>query len=423
MAFVAALSLAAYAASSAESGGDTWSKFLLTDAAAKTGAVCLDGTPGGGYLRRGSGNGVKKWIIFHQGGGWCSSDTNCAGRSLTALGSSKAWGPTYTDTYEGSELFDDKAFANWNVVYAMYCDGGSWTGNVTDPISAPPKTGAANVTIYYRGRRLLDALIDHLLEPSQGLASATDLLFGGCSAGGLTAYAHADYVASRMPRTVNTLAIADAMFALDSNSYKGESLFPARMQWGYKAWDSGPSLNQDCMKALGGADGSDGWKCMFGGVAAGFVQTPLFVVNSKYGTWQEKAIIGANGTITSPTIGAATKAFWVGYGNTMVKMLEVLPAQHGYFVSNCPAHCQTGTASSWTGMSIDGTIMGEAFVAWHQAHSTAAAASSSMLAPTASSTRVVERCNVTTCGSDVCRAKEGGIAADIVDPYLASIKL
>ena len=39
-------------------------KFLLTDAA-KTGAVCLDGSPGGGYIRRGD---PKKWIIFHQGG-------------------------------------------------------------------------------------------------------------------------------------------------------------------------------------------------------------------------------------------------------------------------------------------------------------------------------------------------------------------
>jgi O-palmitoleoyl-L-serine hydrolase len=317
----------------------------------------------------------------------------------------------------------------------MYCDGGSWTGNISEPISAPPKAGAANVTIYYRGRRLLDALIDHLLEPVQGLASATDLLFGGCSAGGLTAYAHADYVASRMPRTVNTLAIADAMFALNSNSYLNTPLFPARMQWGYKAWDSGPSLNQDCVKALGGVDGSDGWKCMFGGVAAGFVKTPLFVINSKYDTWQEKAIIGANVTITSPSIPPAAKAFWVDYGDTMVEMLEALPTQHGYFVSNCPAHCQTGTTSSWTGMSIGGIIMGEAFVAWHQAHSlptagvgvgpaaTGASASSGATATVSASTRAVEHCAVTTCGSDACHTKDGDIVVADVDPYLASMQL
>ena len=37
---------------------------------------------------------------------------------------------------------------------------------------------------------------------------------------------------------MQTLALADAMFALHSNSYTGESLFPARMQWGYTAWNS-----------------------------------------------------------------------------------------------------------------------------------------------------------------------------------------
>ena len=58
------------------------------------------------------------------------------------------------------------------------------------------------------------------------------------------------------------------MFALNSNTYLNVSEFPARMQWGYSAWDSGPSINQDCLKALGGPDGADGWKCMFGGVAS-----------------------------------------------------------------------------------------------------------------------------------------------------------
>ena len=55
--------------SSAAQSPEKWQKILLTDAA-KSGAVCLDGSPGGFYLRRGSAN---KWIVFHQGGGWCGS--------------------------------------------------------------------------------------------------------------------------------------------------------------------------------------------------------------------------------------------------------------------------------------------------------------------------------------------------------------
>ena len=101
-------------------------KFLLTDAS-KHGAICLDGSPGGGYIRRGD---PKKWIIFHQGGGWCGSDDNCAqrancshsppgcimGGTCCALGSSTVWGPTYTDKYEGSQIFSDPAFQDYTAV-------------------------------------------------------------------------------------------------------------------------------------------------------------------------------------------------------------------------------------------------------------------------------------------------------------------
>jgi len=82
--------------------------------------------------------------------------------------------------------------------------------------------------IYYRGRPLLDALLEDLL--AKGLKSATDLLWSGCSAGGLTTYVHADYVAARVPATVKTLALANAMIAVESNSFGGKPLYPTRMQ-------------------------------------------------------------------------------------------------------------------------------------------------------------------------------------------------
>ena len=215
-------------------------KFLLTDFVA-AGAVCLDGSPGGGYIRKGD---PKKWIIFHQGGGWCGSDADCAqrancshntpgcimGGSCCALGSSTVWGPTYTDAYEASQIFADPAFQDYTAVYAMYCDGGSWTGNAESPVVVNGKK------VWYRGRRLLDALLDYMLD--QGLKTATELMFGGCSAGGLTCYLHADYVASRMPKGVQTRAICDAMFSANVPHYDGAVGFPANMQWGYTVCNS-----------------------------------------------------------------------------------------------------------------------------------------------------------------------------------------
>ena len=145
----------------AADGDDTWQKVLLTQAAQSFGAVCLDGGPGGYYLRRGTGEGAKRWVVFHQGGGWCRSTADCYSRAQTSLGSSKNWPATYSDTYEGSALFATPPFDSWNVVYAMYCDGGSWSGDATETYPDPQK---GDVTVYYRGRRLLDALLDDLVQ-------------------------------------------------------------------------------------------------------------------------------------------------------------------------------------------------------------------------------------------------------------------
>jgi ribosome maturation protein SDO1 len=240
-----------------------FTKFLLKDAAT-AGAVCLDGSPGGGYIRRGD---PAHWIIFHQGGGWCTSDLDCAarancsatkpgcitGRGCCAMGSSTVWGPTYTDSYEGAAIFSDPAFSNHTIFYAMYCDGGSWTGDMTATV---PVGGA---TVHYRGRRLLDALLDALL--AEGLGKASTLLYGGCSAGGLTAYLHADYVASRMPAGVKVVALADAMFSRDAPTWDGATTFLDHMRWGYDAWNASSSGNTACIAHYGI---TEGWRCFFG---------------------------------------------------------------------------------------------------------------------------------------------------------------
>ena len=115
-----------------------------------------------------------------------------------------------------------------------------------------------------------------------------------------------------MPATTVTLAIADAMFALESDSYTGASLFPARMRWGYQAWNSSASVNEHCAAAN---PGGNGYRCMFGSIAAGFVKTPMFVLNSKYDTWQEKAIIGANASMDKLNASSTSARFWVQYGH------------------------------------------------------------------------------------------------------------
>ena len=43
-----------------------------------------------------------------------------------------------------------------------YCDGSSFTGDVSEPVVVPSPQG--NKTIYYRGRRNLDAVLDKFVN-------------------------------------------------------------------------------------------------------------------------------------------------------------------------------------------------------------------------------------------------------------------
>ena len=275
------------------------------------------------------------------------------------------------------------------------------------PVIARPNSSAPTQKVYYRGRPLLDALYDHLL--AAGLSSASELLFGGCSAGGLTVYIHADYIASRMPKTVKTVALADAMFSIDTPDVHGAFSAPERFSWIFTGMNCSASVDQACLVA-----NPNGTACMFGANTAPFVKTPLFVLNSKFDTWQAGGIIGAGkcGSKIS-TCPAPIQTFWKAYGMRMVETLKALPAQHGGFLSNCQAHCQAGSGA-WHDVFIDGTAMGDAFVGWYNATMVRLKAAdgdegdevsvATRLGNSSAAThRYYEACDsVTTCGTDKC---------------------
>lgn len=111
-----------YAQRASADGNSTMTKVSLTDAAAKTGAVCLDGSPAAYYIRPGSGSGASKWYIHHQGGGWCESLDDCLSRSKGQLGSSKSYPPTFSQDsgYFSVDPTVNPQMYNWNSVF-MRC--------------------------------------------------------------------------------------------------------------------------------------------------------------------------------------------------------------------------------------------------------------------------------------------------------------
>lgn len=263
-----------------------WTRVFLQDAAAK-GAVCIDGSPGAFYIRTSNANGTApsdptKWVVFMEGGGWASSLDESLSRIRTDLGSSKGY-PAEPPRMEGTGMFG--TFDTHTVVYNKYCDGGSWSGAVDNP-----PISYKNATLYFRGRGLLNGIFDELLE-NRGLDKAKEVLFTGCSAGGLTTYIHADWVADTLKQRApgaKVVALADAMYSLNHDSFQQDGHWPRFMQWVYSTNDrAGASVNDACVTYMAEKYGvpegnrSEGWRCMFGASVAPFVNTPTFVLNSK----------------------------------------------------------------------------------------------------------------------------------------------
>ena len=83
-------------------------------------------------------------------------------------------------------------FASFHRVHFHYCDGSSYLGDRSEPLvveGQPP--------LYFRGRRVLEALVALTLE--LGLRNANEVLFSGGSAGGIGALHAAGWIRPLVP--------------------------------------------------------------------------------------------------------------------------------------------------------------------------------------------------------------------------------
>ena len=142
------------------------------------GAKCLDGTPPAFYYRAANtsadASASSKYVLYFKGGGWCYNETSCAARAGGIIGSSQNLNksqPTFTS--EGpldAIAAANPEFANWHHIELWYCDGGSFSGDLDNSVSVDGKE------IWFRGRRNLATILDHLNEETFGdLSKATDV--------------------------------------------------------------------------------------------------------------------------------------------------------------------------------------------------------------------------------------------------------
>lgn len=337
---------------------------FLQDAVPK-GAVCLDGSPPAYHFEKGFGAGINNWLIHMEGGAWCNNATTCFARTNDRLGSSKLM----TINYTFSGILSGKAkynpeFYNWNRIKVRYCDGSSYTGDVeaVDPVNK----------VFYRGARLWRAIMDDLL--AKGMNNAQNAILGGCSAGGLGAILQCDNFRTLLPSGAKVKCFSDAGFFINAKDITGASHIQEFFAQVVKTHGSAKNLPASCTSKFSPE------LCFFPEYAAREIQTPLFLLNAAYDSWQVKnslapGVADRHGTwrdckadITKCS--DSQLQTMQGFRGDFLAALSSLgnSTSRGMFINSCYCHCQSGTQETWLrddSPLLDNTTISKAVGDWY----------------------------------------------------------
>jgi hypothetical protein len=305
-------------------------------------ATCLDGSSGRYYLRPGAE--TRKFFIFHEGGGFCGSEDDCAQRANTSLGSTVDDSPTMalTDSYFSRDEELSPLLWNWTHVYVRYCDGAYYSGERSEQL----KSG-----LYYRGRWVTEAVVTDL-NARHGLEAATDVVFGGCSAGAIRTYAHLDALRALVPATARVAGFPDSGFYMDVDKFTSLKH--------YVVASDGHAATSMLGAACRAAHPSQLEKCLVASAAARFVATPICA-------WQSEHDVDQRGCEMNQTC-AESAACVNEYGANLTSALrsQLLAAgRNGAFLDSCSRHCSYG-AKHPLKMAVDGVGPLQALATWYR---------------------------------------------------------
>jgi len=306
------------------------------------GGMCLDGTPPAYYIAKGSGSGVNKWEFHHEGGGYCLSLGDCYGRSNGDLGSSKNYQPRADlgGGYLSNNPGENPLMYNWNKVYFKYCDGGFFSGNADAMYN--------NRHLFFRGSRNLRAYFNSLMK-DHNLGGATDIVVGGCSAGGIAVYLSLDWWASVLPKSAKVVGLPDSGFCVDYNAPSGNPHFGSDMRGLFDFINSTSGVNQDCIAAH--APTHDTNQCILAEHSVVHIKTPIFPLNSEYDAWQTDNVLGSKDPGQINQFGALIT-------DRFTKSVLANP-RNGGFLDSCFHHC-----GGWSPV-IDGQKPATVFSRWY----------------------------------------------------------
>ncbi|CAK9169924.1 unnamed protein product [Ilex paraguariensis] len=257
--------------------GDLVNITYVNKAVAK-GAVCLDGSPPAYHFDKGFGQGKKNWLLNLEGGAWCNNVTDCIARKSNILG----WGSSklmwtqlnFTGILSNKSYFNPD-FYNWNKVKIRYCDGASFTADME---AVDPDTN-----LYFRGARIFGVVMEELL--AKGMKHAKNALLSGCSSGGLAVMFNCDRFRALLPKKTKVKCFSDAGFFLNAKDISGQPRIQEYFNQVVMTHELEKNLPPSCTSKMKAG------LCFFPQNVAQNIQTPLFILNPAYDSWQVSSFL------------------------------------------------------------------------------------------------------------------------------------
>lgn len=351
-------------------------------------ARCLDGSFGAYYLLPGD----SQYILHLQGGGWCGSLADCAMRAKvpvypgeSSIGSTAAWGPggraceqsmcnstppCESDGGSGG-FFSNNAtinpiFASATKVWLGYCSGDGFSGTLTQPVAVN-----ATTQVYFAGSFILDAILNELFT-THSMSQATTVVLGGCSAGGASTFAHADYVgdmvAARTGGKARYAAIPGAGFLLDFPPYNNQpNLYTPLQRWVYTTMGANTSGSRACIQDYQLKDPGNDWKCFMPQYSLPYIKSPLFVVNSAADSAQLEYIVLLGCYPQAGNCNASQLAYFDSFHDRMVSLLAPVlhsNGKHGAFLLECVVHVVSKIDGVLDLIHVEGELLKDVFSNW-----------------------------------------------------------